>query len=268
MTFYEVLTEAINDIMLNGFDSKKRIDYWVERLRAAARKSLIPEHQIYKEMEKSLQGAYSRLVTKGGLISPNVSKFTIDRLKPKLRAELDRRIMASADLIKYRREESINETLRRFEGWSTSIPAGGTKVLDKVEKKAEIRKALGKLPFEERRVIIDQTHKLIFNINEVVALDSGAIAARWHSNWKQIGYNYREDHKQHDGEVYVIRDGWAAKKGFIKPKAGYTDEIIAPSQAPFCRCRYVYLYNLRQVEDLLTQKGKEALQSAKSKLGT
>jgi len=268
MTFYEVLTEAINDIMLHGFDTKRRIDYWVERLRTAARASLIPEHRINMEMEKSLQAVYSRLVTKGGLVNANVSKFTVDRLKPKLRAELDRRIMASADLIKYRREESINETLRRFEGWSTSIPKGGTKVLDKIEEKKEIRKALSKLPFEERRVIIDQTHKLIANINEITAVDSGAIAARWHSNWKQMGYNYREDHKKLDGDVYLIRDSWAVKKGFVKPDKGYTDEIISPSQAPFCRCRYVYLYNLRQVEELLTQKGKAALQSAKSKLGT
>jgi hypothetical protein len=265
MTFFEVLTAAINDIIEHGFDSQKRIDEWVKKIKDAALREMIPSHKIQAEMEKSLNAAFSRLVTKGGLVNSNVSKYDVDRLKQKLRAELDRRIMASANLIKYNREDSIVNVLRRFEGWATSIPKGGSDAVDRRKEKANIRKSLGKLPFEQRRIIIDQTHKLVSNINEIVAVDNGAIAARWHSHWKQAGYNYRKDHKERDEKVYVIRGSWAHEKGYIKPIHGYTDEITTPGEEVFCRCNYVYLYNLRQVPQLLTKKGEMVLQSSKIK---
>ena len=126
MTFFEVLTAAINDFIEYGFDSQSRVDNWLKKIKEAAEKALMSEAQMQKEMEKSLNAAFSRLVTKGGLVNKEVSKYDIDRLKPKLRSELDRRIMASANLIKYNREQSITDVLRRFEGWATSIPKGGS----------------------------------------------------------------------------------------------------------------------------------------------
>ena len=103
------------------------------------------------------------------------------------------------------------------------------------------------------------------NINEIVAVDNGAIAARWHSHWRQAGYNYRKDHKERDDNVYVIRGSWAHEKGYIKPIHGYTDEITSPGEEVFCRCNYVYLYHLRQVKHLLTKKGEMVVQSSQIK---
>jgi len=263
MTFFEVLTAAINDFMENGFDSKKRLDYWLEKIKEAANKAIKSDAEMEAEMTKALNTAFSRLVTKGGLVNKDVSRFTIDRLKPKLRSELDRRILASANLIKYNREQNISNTLRRFEGWATSIPVGGSKAVNKVKEKQLIRKSLGKMPFEQRRIVIDQTHKLVANIKDIVATDAGAIAARWHSHWKQPNYNYRKDHKERDEKIYVIKSGWAYQKDYINAPNGYTDDITQPGEEVFCRCNYVYLYNLRQVKDLLTKKGELALQSAK-----
>lgn len=265
MTFYEVLTAAVNDFIQYGFDSKKRLDYWIEKIRFAADKALKSDAEMQQEMEKALNAAFSRMVTKGGLVNAQVSKYDIERLKPKLRSELDRRIIASANLIKYNRQENISNTLRRFEGWATSIPIGGTKTVDRNEEKKSIKKSLGKMPFEQRRIIIDQTHKLVSNINEIVAIDNGAIAAKWHSHWRQAYYNYRKDHKERDEKIYVIKGSWAHKQGLISAPNGYTDEITSPGEEVFCRCNYVYLYNLRQVKDLLTKKGQEVLQSTKLK---
>ena len=263
MTFFEVLTAAINDIIEYGFDSKKRIDGWLKKIKIAANDALMSDEQMQIEMEKALNSTFTRMVTKGGLINKSVTKYDIEKLKPRLRSELDRRIMASANLIKYNREKNINEVLQRFEGWATSIPVGGSKAVDKVKEKQAIKKSLTKMPFEQRRVVIDQTHKLVSNINEIVATDNGAIAARWHSHWKQPNYNYRKDHKERDENIYVIRNSWAHKEGLIKPINGYTDDITSPGEEVYCRCNYVYLYNLRQVQDLLTNKGKKALESAK-----
>lgn len=260
MTFFEVLTAAINDLIEHGFDSQHRIEFWVEKIKRAAENALIPQAQMQREMEKALTGSFTRLVTKGGLVNKEVSKYDIDKLKPKLRAELDRRIMASANLIKYNREECISNTLRRFEGWATSIPKGGSNVVDRVKEKQDIKKSLSKMTFMQRRVIIDQTHKLVSNINDIVAVSNGAIAAKWHSHWRQANYNYREPHKEIDEKIYLIRDSWAKEKGLIKPINGYTDDLPMPGELVYCRCSYVYLYNLRQLpKEFLTEKGKREL---------
>jgi len=263
MTLFEVLTAAVADMVEHGFDSEERVSKWVEKIRQAALKSLLPESTMQIEVERALTAAYTRLVTKGGMINSNVSKYTIDRLKPKLRAELDRRIIASVNLIKLNRQEAISNTLRRFQGWATSIPIGGTKITDRAQQKKAIRASLGKAGFEQRRVVIDQTHKLVSSLNEIVAVDNGAIAARWHSHWRQPHYHFRKDHKERDDKVFVIRDTWATEKGLLKAPNGYTDEITSPGEEVYCRCNYVYLYNLRQVEGLLTKKGKTTLQSTR-----
>ena len=269
-SFLQVLTEAINFFAENGYRSEKMLDFWVKKLRQAAQDSLIPEKTLLKTLEKSLGQTYKRMVTQGGLLksNPGLARFSIEKLKPKMRAELDRRIMASANLIKLNREEAISNTLRRFQGWATSIPAGGSDVVDRREEKQYIKKSLSKLSFEERRVIIDQNHKLSASINNIVATNNGAIAAKWHSHWRQENYDYRPDHKERDSVFYLIKDSWAQEKGFVKPVNGYTDDITQPGEEVFCRCNYEYIYSLRDLpEDMLTKAGKIALQSSKIQVG-
>lgn len=263
MTFFQIINQAIAEFLQYGFDDVKRLQYWLDKIKLSAEAHLLPESVMNQKMEKALNQAFHRLVTKNGLVSKNVSKYDVTKLSGKLRAELDRRIVASANLIKDDREQSIRMVLRRFEGWATSIPAGGTKIKPTPKEKANIKKGMTNIAFKQRRVIIDQTHKLISNINEIVAVDNGAIAARWHSHWQQPHYDYREDHKERDNKIYAIRNSWAVKEGYITPINGYTDDITSPAEEVFCRCNYVYLYNLRQVKDLLTPKGLLALQSAK-----
>ena len=180
MNFFETLTAAINDVIEHGYDTQARVDYWIEQIRAAAIASLVPEHVLEQSLRDTLSTIYKRLVERGHVFRyvPDVSKFTLERVKPHLRAELDRRIMASANLIRLNRQASIEKTLQRFQGWSTSIPTGGTDAAARVEVKTSIRKALAQLPFEERRVVIDQGHKLTSAINEIVAVDGGRYRGR------------------------------------------------------------------------------------------
>lgn len=264
MTFFEVINQAIADFLKHGFDDPNRLDKWLLQIKLSANKHLMSEQEMQQKMEKALKVAFNRLVTKDGLVSKEVSKYDISKLSGKLRAELDRRIIASANLIKDDREQSIRMVLRRFEGWATSIPAGGTKIKPTPKEKARIKKGMSDIAFRQRRVIIDQTHKLVSNINDIVAVDNGAIAARWHSHWRQMNYDYRKDHKERDDKIYAIRDSWAVKEGYINPVNGYTDDITSPGEEVMCRCNYVYLYHLRQVKDLLTKKGLLALQSPKN----
>lgn len=269
-SYHDVLTEAINDLAANGFDSAERVAYWQARLREAAERTMASTAQMEEMLRESMAAIYKRLVDNGGLMRAHVgvSRFTVERLRPQMQAELSRRILASADLIRLNRKQAIEKTQQRFAGWATSIPAGGSKVVDKRDEKASIKKALSSLPFEERRVLIDQGHKLTASINEVVATGSGAIAVRWNSHWRQRGYNYRADHKERDGKVFLLRSSWARDGGLAKPGPdGYYDEITALAQEPFCRCWGTWLYNLRDLpKDMLTVKGADALAEARRKI--
>lgn len=269
-TFQDVLAAAIVDIVENGFDSVERIERWTRELRMAAERSLISPASLEQQLRDGLAAVYRRMVDQGGALryNPGVERFTLEKLKPALRNELDRRILASANLIKLNRAQAIDKTLQRFQGWSTSIPKGGVSHETRSEVKANVRKSLASLPHSEHFVLIDQGHKLIASINDIIAADGGAIAGQWSSRWRQAGYDYREDHKERDGKFFLIRDCWAHVAGLVKKgKAGYVDESTAPAQEPFCRCNYKYVYNIRDLpDDMVTAKGKNALREVREKM--
>jgi hypothetical protein len=270
--FYSVLSAAINDLVENGFDSVERVAKWSRLIREAAQRSMIRPESLEQSLRDGLASIYRKMVDQGGLLklNPGVERFTLDKIRPALRSELDRRIMASANLIKLNRDQAIDKTLQRFQGWATSIPKGGTAAAETRQTKKDVRKALSSLPFEERRVLIDQGHKLTASLSEILATDGGAIAGQWRSNWRQPGYQAREPHKERDigKDIFLVRDSWAHKAGLVKPMpgVGYVDEIERPAELPFCRCYYLWKFGLRDLpESMLTAKGKAALEEARAR---
>ncbi|MDE3023780.1 MAG: hypothetical protein KGI54_18345, partial [Pseudomonadota bacterium] len=209
-----------------------------------------------------LRAIYRRNVERAAILRfhPNVDRYTLDRIRPDLRLELDRRILASADLIKMNRAQAIDKTLQRFSGWATSIPLGGSRVVEKVEVKKLVGKSLARIKYEGRRLTIDQGHKLVSSINHVVAMQSGAIALQWHSHWRQPGYHYRPDHKERDKKFYAIRESWAIKEKLINKGEGYSDEMTQVSEEPFCRCFATYFNQLQDLPDsMLTARGRKLI---------
>ena len=271
-SFFTLLTEAINHFIENGYTSQKELDFWTRTLQEGIVRTLGPLSSIETKARKSLKNTYGKLVVHGGLLRQNkgVSKYSIEMLKPKMRRDLDRRILASANLIKLNRKEAVAITLRRFQGWATSIPKGGSRALDLKKAKASIRKPLRKVTFQEKRVIIDQSQKFAASLNAVIAEGNSAIAAVWHSRWKTAGYDYRKDHKERDNLVYTIRDNWALRQGLMKVGAsGYTDEITQPAEEVYCQCRYTYIYSIDALPDsMLTEKGRQLLAQAKAKISS
>lgn len=273
-SFDEVLKAAIEDISQNGFDTAERLAFWEEQLRRAARASMTPIEDMEKYLKEALTDAWNRDIKAGKVYSrhPGVSRFTIDKIKPQLRRELDKRILASANLIKLDRDRVINETLQRFSGWATSIPEGGSKAVNKKEEKETVRKGLSGLEFKARRVIIDQTHKLNGAINNIVAVNGGAIAAIWKSHYHQVGYDYREEHKEREIEStkkpYLIKDSWAASQGLVKLDGSkWLSDMTQPGEQIFCRCFLNYIYVLSDLPDsMLTVKGKEKLAEVRRKM--
>ena len=268
-SFTAVLTDALNDMQVHGFDTQARVDFWTERLRKAAEAAAKSSAQMERMLREALVSVYRRLVERGGVLklSPGIARFTLERVRPALRAELDRRILASASLIRLNRDEAIEKTLRRFQGWATSIPVGGSADPEKQKAKETIKKSVAGLPFVERRVLTDQGHKLGNSINTTWATGNGAIAAVWVSNYRETGYDFRPAHKARDSHIYLVRDSWAKEKGLVKPGSdGYTDQITQPAEEVYCRCRWRYLFHLRQLpDDMLTNKGREAVEAVKAK---
>lgn len=267
-TFYETIAAAVQDIEAHGFDSMERVEHWMRLIREAALAEMRPIEEVSRQINESLAGIYRRQVERGGILKmhPGVAPFTLQQVQPKLHAELRRRQMASANQIRLNRAAMIEKTDQRFSGWATSIPAGGSDAVDKVEVKTSLRKALAQLPFEERRVAIDQGAKFSSNLSNILAVEGGAIAGVWESHYRQAGYHYRPDHKARDGNVYAIRGNWAVGKGLMKcGPAGYTDEITAPGEEIFCRCKLKYLYALRALpSDMRTAKGDDELERVKA----
>lgn len=262
--FYEVASAAIDDFLEYGFDSKDRLEMWTARLANAAQSSLAPLGVIENLVRSQLDRAFKRELTK--LAHGQVSQFTLANIKPKLHAELQRRILAAAGLIRFNRDASIARTLQRFAGWASSVPAGGTEIQKRREVKTQVKKGISGLPFEERRVIIDQGHKLAAAVNNIVATDGGAVALMWH-HVKEQNYDARPEHLARDGRVFILRDSWADENGLIK--GVYYDTVDAVAEAPFCRCSAVYQFNLRDLPDEnLTRKGKEALLEARRVLAS
>lgn len=259
-TFYEIVSAAVRDIAEHGYLSPEQLAQWARRIREAAERTLTPQHVLQEALRASLSGQYRRLVDRQAILAQHkgIPLFTLDRVKPKLRAELDRRIVASADLIKLNRVRAVDDTEQRFAGWASSVPAGGSKVVERRAESKTIRKALASLPFTERRVAIDQASKFSSALSDILAKDGGAIAAIW--NHRHVRYP-RAEHLARDGKVFLIRDSWAYEKGLVKPgPSGFTDEIERPAEFVYCRCDYQFLYSLRALPPgMITQKGRETL---------
>ncbi|OCV87693.1 hypothetical protein [Klebsiella pneumoniae] len=273
-TFTRTVREAVKFFLRNGYTSRQELEQWQAIIRQAAESETDDDYMSM--VSDRLRKTYDLQVSKAGALERHkgLSRFTLNYMEPKLRSELDRRILASADLIKLNRTAAINKTVQRFSGWATSIPVqdyvgGGLSASSRsgiVANAQHIQKSAEQVDYEARRVMIDQSHKLIANIDNIIATNNNAIAAEWHSHWRQPGYDYREDHKERDKLIYLIRGNWAQKNGYVKAgPAGYLDEITQPGEEVFCRCYVTYLYNLRSIpEDMLTQKGSKFLESMKA----
>jgi len=267
-SFDEVLAQAVADLTDHGFDSAQRVEFWTRQLEEAAQRVAGSAHQREEHLRRGLETIYRRLVERGGLLRRHrgVGRFVLERVRPHLRAELDRRIWASADLIRLNRRRAVDETLQRFKGWASSIPAGGSDTTNRREVKHDVARSLGSLTFEERRVTIDQGHKLATSLSDILARDGGALAGRWHSNWRQRNYNYREDHRERDGVVYAVRGNWALAAGLMTAPDGYTDDITGAGEEINCRCYYEWIYALRDLpREMFTKKGREALEQARGR---
>jgi hypothetical protein len=268
--FSEVLAAAIADLSATGYVSADRVADWLTRLRNAAERDLGPEWAVDVQVRAEMQRLLDRFVNGAKIAQfvPGVGRFTKEMVEPKLYAELDRRIIAAADLIKYNRKAAVDKTLRRFSGWATSIPPGGDDTINKRDTKTMLRKELVEFRYHQRLVKNDQGHKLIANVADLVATEAGAVAGVWHSHGAtDRHYDARKDHLARNGKTYLIRGSWADREGLLRAVNGYTDQVTAPAVEINCRCWYQYVLSPRRLQDeYLTRKGQEWLEEGRREL--
>ncbi|MGC9239815.1 MAG: hypothetical protein ACP5D5_09425 [Acidithiobacillus sp.] len=266
LDFYRLLAQALSEFARNGYDNQETLNAWLAKLRHAANQALPGPEKVRRDVQARLGQMFKRAISEQRFKRqhPWLTAYTIQRMGPKLAPLLERRILASVDLIRLHREQSIEKTLQRFQGLVTSIPPGGTRSIELGKEKQRIGKALRQMSFEERRVVIDQGHKLIANINQTVAEDNNALGFFWR-HVHQAGYDGRPEHEARDGKFFAIRDNWAIKAGLMKRGPNpYADEIDLPAVAPFCRCWATYVYNIRELpKECLTQKGLDRVTDSK-----
>ncbi len=269
--FYRIVSEAMRDIGAHGFDSQERVERWMFAIQGAARVAQVPMEEVTARLGERLTREFNAALSpkRLGRVHPGVKLWTVEQMKPELRTELRRRILASANLIKLDREASIQRTLSRFAGWASSVPIGGIESSQTREDASEVHRGIAGLPFVERRVVIDQGHKLVAAVDDVIARDEGAVAATWRHVHQQPGYDPRPEHVARNGRLYLLRDSWAHREGLVKPdRYGFFEDLDErPGEAIFCRCWAQYVYGLdRLPRSTLTAKGRAWLARAEAKL--
>lgn len=260
--FRTLLLEGLRRFSAAGYVSEADLQEWTQRLHAMIESELPTDEESREVLAGILGGIYGREFRSGiAKRVPGVSRYTLERVSPYLRAELDRRIFAAADLIKLNRGAAIEKTLQRFAGWTSAQPqgqflSGGGKLRDAAE---DILKPIAQLKYERRRCAIDQGMKLVQNVAAIVAQEEGAIAAIWHDRGTDDhGYDARPKHLARSGKLFLIRNSWAIQEGLVRRGATeYTDEVEAPSYLVYCSCWYEYITKVQRLpETLLTSKGR------------
>jgi hypothetical protein len=288
MRLESVLTAAITDIAVNGFNSEIAINRWLMQLQNALKNYSANLPAARSLVEKSMTQAFERHFfdahgnPSGKFLERNkgIDAFTLQRLKPKAQMKLQERIAQNASLIVLDRDAAVADTLKRFQGWTTRQVAA-KQLLTKTQIKEQAKlliKPVTDAPtdFVPRRRIIDQNNKMIASINDTIAEDGQALSMTWHQNWsanprnaENAGKKHRLDpdrnHEQFDGKTFIRKECWAVKEGLLKKgKLPFLEDLKTfPGLNVYCGCTASYDYSLTALyrirPDAFTAKGLERI---------
>lgn len=228
-----------------------------------------------KKINDSLKAGYYDFLEKGIKNHKGITKATLSDYKKDFRKELENRIANSFALIKNKDNEIIAGLSSRFLNWVTIDSK------DVRGRKTDENSLLNFLDFGKENdiseehlkfIIKDQNNKMTASFDAILAEKNDAIACIWHNrkDKRVVGnpdglYPHAEskahgNHWEREGKVYILQNGWAYKKGYIKGKLYESLEDGGVGVAIGCRCYLEYIYNLEDLpEENLTKKGKEVL---------
>lgn len=215
---------------------------------------------------------------------PGIQAYRISDLKPAYRKAVQNSVDNSLALIKTQNAEFMAQMQARFRNWAT-IPSaemrGDSANPDKI--KAYLKNDVLKLPdvkkdmtAHQHFIVVDQTRKLLANMDEITAKQGGAIGFIWHNRRDgrvvgRPGGMYPDatakhgDHWDREGKLYLIKDSWAISRKMLKKVKGIeydTDLNDGKPGIPIgCRCYAEYIYAIELIpekyRDCITEKGME-----------
>ena len=177
MSFQKLLREAAKHFTTSGYTSQSDINHWRVRLLTAAEQHLDPEG-ARETIRRTLGKAFFKAIGEGRVAKRHgsVHKFTIDRLEPKLKDELERRMYAAQELLDGDKRATLERIHNRFLGLATA----GANPGEAQAAASAIGKAARDSRAQERMVAVDQTKKMVATLDEIIAKDGGF-------NWRLLG---------------------------------------------------------------------------------
>ncbi|MDE1990791.1 MAG: hypothetical protein KGI82_10020, partial [Betaproteobacteria bacterium] len=111
-TFYDLVRQAVAQASEHGPPSEAQLDALLVQIRLAAQRSLLSDAEVNAQLKRHFAGLYNRLIVRGKIFERmrGVERFTAAQVAPAIRAELDRAILASADLIRLNKAAEVEKT--------------------------------------------------------------------------------------------------------------------------------------------------------------
>jgi hypothetical protein len=225
----------------------------------------------FLEKTKQVRGMPTRIISGGNDNQPDIVSSSgahisekFDAILPSLLDRFDWCVgnyRAQAESYLEDQFGQFRTLLRRF---LEKVPIGGTKDKSIKSEISGVKKELRHLAEWNQLFHVYKATSFSAEVVYIFALEGNPIAAIWHYDRLDEQGEYRKtyDHKQRDDHVYAVRGNWAIVKGLMKPEPnGYIDEISRPHQELGCMCRLQWIYNLRDLPNMMmTEKGKAELE--------
>jgi len=294
----QLLFEFAKDLIKNETLDKvsaKKLEAVLKQYRTLTEKKLNSFiAALTPKIRTTLKRAYHRYLG-GGYINggdikknPGIQPYRLKDLAPKFRKALDNSVVNSLGLIKTQNAQTMLKLEDIFRNWAT-IPTKQLRASLKDPKVIEAhlkKEILNEGDFRQQAIrhlnfiLKDQTNKLNSAMDKITGDNLGAFGFIWRmSRDPRVVGNpaglYPEaknpkvhgDHYHREGKLYLLRDSWAIKSGYIVPRAGAAYVDTLPDGEPGipigCRCYRESLYNLEDIPSeyrgILTKKGMEFL---------
>lgn len=279
----ELLKKRVDELLKKNYNqtlSAKEVDQLLSEFENLNRKEL---EKYLKELEPSIRrmmkNQYTQLI-KSGNLKITLRPYSWDDMTPKIKKQLKNATENTLSYIKGQDEQFIQKIKQEFRNWGT-LPSKETRGINEKQAKKKFNENVleGKteeLTAYQEFIMLDQTRKFAATINRLEAEEGGAFAFEWDIRGdKRVvgnptgiypkGNAKHGNHWERDGKLYLLRDSWAVKKGYVKAGNGviFADEIPdgMPSVAVGCRCLAHYVFTLHSIPEeykfILTKEGKQ-----------
>lgn len=264
-TAINYLTSQLSQVF--GGEVAKQSKLW-------ARKAATDLTSAYRRYQKDGYKKYNK----------NLVGWRLKELKEKFRRELKKRIKLNAELIAPYKGDLKKLVEKRFIG----AMSGGKVSVKDLKSMLKLSATLKSQDKKVSNTLKDQKMKMISEFGRLTAEKYKAIGFEWSTRDDDLvagnpnGHNPKVsnpkihgNHYERDGKVFLFKDSWAVKNGYINRAFANDDEDGfrwaediedgLPGMPINCRCEALYIYTIEELVDnyylseCLTPEGEEYL---------